>query len=76
MAQKAKVIEIVGQKLDPDAKYLIMIDETAIDQESLSYVYDDLRDLIGNNFVMMTTKGIPPAQAAKVFEFMPSEAKK
>lgn len=64
---KAKVIELVGVKLGPKAKYLIMIDEHRAGY--INRLDRALHHLIGDNFVIGLTHG-DPNEVVKVYEFV------
>lgn len=67
---KAKVIELVGQKLDPNAKYLILYHAASINPDTLIILYEELSRLIGENrFVLAPIKG-NPNESTKIYEFV------
>lgn len=67
---KVKVIELSGQKLDPNAKYLFLIDRAAMPIEMFQTLTDRLIGLIGDNFVIGATHG-DPNKTTKAYEFAP-----
>lgn len=71
--QQVKVVELIGHKLDPNAKYLFVLDERAFHPDNLELVHRRLADLIGHNFVFAFTNGIAPRDALVVHEIMPEE---
>lgn len=69
---KVKVIEVVGQKLDPNAKYIFMVHQAAMSEQELGYLADALTHLIGPKFVIGFTN-IPVNESMKVFEVAPKD---
>lgn len=71
---KVKVIEIVGQKLDPKAKYLFLINKAAMPSSDIGVMARELDRIIGSNFTIALTD-MPVEETMKVFEVMPKESK-
>lgn len=71
--QKVKVIELVGQKLDPKAKYIFVYDWRFFTREYIQRIEMGLKKLIGNNFLLMGAED--PQTALKVYEILPTHTK-
>lgn len=70
---KVKVIELVGQKLDPKAKYIFVINQLALTGEDIDCLYDDLNELILGNYAIVFT-AVPVEETMKVYEVLPRKA--
>lgn len=64
---KVKVIELVGSKLDPKAKYMFVINTLTMTREDIWHLRGEIENLIGDKFVMVAVKG-SPEDAIKVYE--------
>lgn len=67
MKTKVKVIELEGQKLDPKAKYIFVVNLNLVILEEMRELYESLGNLIGDKFVITHVHG-NPSEALKIYE--------